>query len=168
MELLMLAHVLPRRRMGLFGAVISAMFIALAALAPTGAQAAPNSLKATSSDLVVTSSCEFTVTRFNENNTGPSTVTGKLTIRGAEIKPSFFSPRKVATLNVGCTVSGIDLPSRFVSMSKTVNGNTLYKSRYVTIELDSAYRVCVGAAYILRDGTLGSTPDTCNPPASPE
>ena len=168
MELFMLAHVLPRRRMGLFVAVISAMFIALAALAPTGAQAAPNSLKATSSDLVVTSSCEFTVTRFNENNTGPSTVTGRITIKGAEIKPSFFSPRKVATLNVSCSVSGINIPFNSASLSKTNNGSTVYRSKYVTLELDSAYRVCVGAAYILRDGTLGSTPDACNPPASPE
>jgi hypothetical protein len=164
----MLARVLPRRRMALLVAAISAVFIALAALAPTGAQAAIFSLKATSANAVVTSSCEFTATRFNENNTGPSTLTGRLTIKGAEIKPSFFSPRKVATLNVGCTVSGIDVPSRSISMTKTVNGNTVYKSRYVEIEFDSAYRVCVDAAYILRDGTLSSTPETCNPPASPE
>lgn len=164
----MLAHAVPRRRWGLLVSCLVAMFIALAALAPTGAQAAIFSLKATSSDAVVTSNCEFTATRFNENNTGPSTLTGRLTIRGAEIKPSFFSPRKVATLNVGCTVSGIDVPSRSISMSKTVNGNTVYKSRYVEIEFDSAYRVCVDAAYILRDGTLNNTPETCNPPASPE
>lgn len=168
MEPFMLAHTLPRRRWGLLISCLVAMFIALAALTPTGAQAAILSLKATSSNAVVTSSCEFTATRFNENNTGPSTLTGRLTIKGAEIKPSFFSPRKVATLNVGCTVSGIDVPSRFVSIGKTVNGSTLYKSRYVEIEFDSAYRVCVGATYILRDGTLGSTPETCNPPASPE
>jgi hypothetical protein len=164
MELFMLAH-LPRRRMGLFGAAISAVFVALAVLAPTGAQAAPNSLKATSSNLVVTSSCEFTVTRFNDNNTGPSTVTARLTIKGAEIKPSFFSPRKVATLNVNCSVSGIDQPFNSASLSKTNNASTVYRSKYVTLELDSAYQVCVNAAYILRDGTLGSTDAVCNPPA---
>jgi hypothetical protein len=91
-------------------------------------------------------------------------VTGRLTIKGAEIKPSFFSPRKVATLNVSCSVSGIDVPFNSVSMSKTNNGSTVYKSRYVTIEFDSGYQVCVNAAYILRDGTLGSTNPVCNPP----
>jgi hypothetical protein len=150
--------------MGLFGAVISAMFVALAALAPTGAQAAPNSLKVNSSDAVVTSSCEFTVIRFNENNTGPNTVTARLTIKGAEIKPSFFSPRKVATLQVSCNVFGLTT-SEFQSLSKINNGSTVYRSKYVEMVVDpQGYRACVGATYILRDGTLGGTSGSCNPP----
>lgn len=161
----MLAHVVPRRKWGLLASSLVAMFIALAALAPTGAQAAPFSLKVNASDAVVTSSCEFTVTRYNENNTGPSTVTARLTIKGAEIKPSFFSPRKVATLNVNCAVIGINDPNNFVELSKTNNASTVYRSKYVELKLNDAYQVCVNASYILRNGTVAGTNTVCNPPA---
>jgi hypothetical protein len=140
------------------------VLIALVAVAPTGAEAAPNSLKVTDSNAVVTSSCEFTVTRFNPNNTGPATVTGRLTIKAAEIKPSFFAPRKIATIFVGCTISSVNDPTGLFHMEKLNNGSTAYKSRYVEIPFtESAYRVCVNAAYVLRDGTLGGTDGNCNP-----
>jgi hypothetical protein len=150
--------------MGLFISSISAVFISLAALAPTGAEAALSSLKVTSSDSVVTSSCEFTVVRYNQNNTGPDTVTVKLTMKGAEIKPSVLSPRKVATLQVGCGAQGIQDPTKNVELGRIANASTLYKSRYFEIEANNfTYRVCVSANYILKNGTLSGTGTMCNP-----
>ena len=154
----------PRSTMRWLATAASIVLVALAALAPTGAAAAPNSLKTTASDAVVTSSCEFTVTRLHQNNTGPATVTARLTIKAAEIKPSFFAPRKVATIQVACGVTNLSDPTNFVDLTKVNNGSTAYRSKYVTLKLsESGYQICLGAAYLLRDGNLGSTPTACNP-----
>jgi hypothetical protein len=144
--------------------MLSTVFIALAVLAPTGAQAATSSLKVTSSNSNVTSSCEFTVTRLNPpDSNGTTTVTARLTIKGAEIKPSFLSPRRVSTLNVACLVQGLDDPGQQVTLEKTNNRPTVYKSTYIRIPLNAGYRACVSATYLLRDGTLGTTGGACNP-----
>jgi hypothetical protein len=155
----------PRSTTRWLASAASIVLVALAALAPTGAAAAPNSLKVSTSDAVATGSCEFTVSRVNQNNTGPLTVTARLTIKAAEIKPSFFAPRKVATLSVGCAVYSLSDPTKFVFLDKVNNGSTAYKSRYVELILSEAgYRACVNVTYVLRDGTLGSAPGACNPP----
>jgi hypothetical protein len=152
-----------RRPRTFLSVATGAIFVALAVLAPTGAQAVPYSLKVAASDGVVSSSCEFYVSRFNPNNTGPATVTGRLTARAAEIKPSFFSPRKVATISVTCTLLPANAEGQSVTLSVLNNGSSAYKSRYVTIVADSSYQICANTNYILRDGNLGSIPVACNP-----
>jgi hypothetical protein len=160
----MRARLFHRRGAALLVSIASALLVTLAVLTPTGAAAVPNSLKVTSADAVVTSSCEFTVTRHNPNNTGDPTNTARLTMRASEIKPSFFAPRKVATLFVHCTVlpNGLFPPSQ--SFHKFNNGSTVYKTQYINVLAASNYSLCVFAEYILRDGTYGVTEYTCNPP----
>jgi hypothetical protein len=153
-----------RRGTGRLASFVSAALIALLALAPTGAEAAPFSLKATSSNDIATSSCEFTVTRVNRDNTGPWTVTARVTLKAAEVKPSFFSPRKVATLYAFCDIypNGSTGPNT-VHIEKFNNGSTAYKSKYVTAILADNYTVCTYTQYVLKNGTIGATPETCNP-----
>jgi hypothetical protein len=139
------------------------VLVGLIVLAPTGAEAVPYSLHVTSANAVVTSSCDFSVTRYNQNNTGPSTVTARVTVKAAEVKPSFFAPRKVAFLNVYCDIFPASSPGNFVEVYKSNNGSTLYKTKYVTVPPDSGYQLCMLAGYVLKDGTEATTPTQCTP-----
>jgi hypothetical protein len=145
----------------------SGALIALAVLAPTGAEAVPFSLHATSADSVVTSSCDFTVTRVNQNTTGEPTVTAKVVLKAAEIKPSVFSPRKVANLNAYCDVfgGGGGFDELLAEVNKFNNASTAYKAKYLTLPYRQSYQVCVTTYYTLKNGTSGNTPQgACDPP----
>ena len=157
------------RGRGWLVASTAAALMAIAALVPTGAEAAPNTLKATTSDFNATGSCDFRVTRLHPNGGNP-TITARVTMKAAEIKPSFFAPRRVANIVVQCVVASLvgpggGIPLGTQTLQKLNNGSTVYKTQYVTMPLSDRYRVCVQVQYMLLNGTTGSTPMVCNPAA---
>ena len=150
-----------RRRRTLLASV-AASLVALVVLAPTGAEAAPFSLKASASDGVVSGSCDFSVSRYNPSNTGPSTITAKVTAKAAEVK-SFLAPRKVAYIEVFCSVYPANALGEEATLFASNHGSTLYKSRYVQVVQDTSYHLCVSVGYIRKDGVVGGS-QACNPP----
>jgi hypothetical protein len=147
-------------RIGLLASFASAALIALVVLAPTGASAAPNSLTAETSDAYMKASCDFAVTRNNNFDS----VTAKLTMKALEVKPSIFSPRRVASATINCTVRSNDDPEGVPSVYFKINPNgaTIYKSQYITLDYSfSGYTVCTEIGYILRTGDHGAAPQNC-------
>ena len=144
---------------------LAGTLLALLALPPTGAQAAPVSLRVSTSDAVSTGSCDFNVSRYNENGLGPATVTGRLTIKGAEVKQSFLAPRRIATLAVTCYLysGSAQTNEPDVILQKIANASTVYKSRYVEVPASGTYQVCISVEYILKNGAFGGAPGACNP-----
>jgi hypothetical protein len=146
-------------RTGLLASFASAALIALAVLAPTGAGAAPNSLTAETSDAYMKGSCDFAVTRNNNFDS----VTAKLTMKTLEVKPSIFSPRRVASATINCMVTLNDDPEGAPNVYAKINPNgaTIYKSQYITLGWSSGYTVCIELSYTLRTGAHGNAPMNC-------
>jgi hypothetical protein len=134
--------------------------IALAVLTPTGAEAVPTSLKATSSDSNVTGSCQLTTTRYNYDGTN----TVKLVMKAAEIKPTFFAPRRVSTIVITCVAYPfVNDPEGSLYFQKINNGSTVYKAQYITLPTSGQYQVCADTQYVLKSGSSGYTSTVCNP-----
>lgn len=148
-----------KRTRSLRSVAAGVLLVALAVLAPTGANAASNSLTAEPSDAYMKGSCDFAVTRNNNE-----TVTARVTLKTVEIKPSIFSPRRVASASILCEVVPTGAET-FVSVAKTnPSGSTIYKSQYITVDLAAAYTVCAVINYTLRTGAAGETLVACDPP----
>jgi hypothetical protein len=142
------------------------LLIAVAALAPTSAEAAPNTLVATASDATVKGSCDFRVVRIDSHGGNP-VMTARLTMRANEIKSSFFAPRRVANIGVGCVVAPrvgpVPMPGLAQEFLRVNNGSSVYRSQYIKFNHLDEYIVCVQAFYVLLNGTGGRTPQVCNP-----
>lgn len=148
---------LKSRRTGLFVSLVSAILLALAVLAPTGAAASPNSLTAETSDAYMKGSCDFDVTRNNNFET----VTAKLTMKAVEVKPSIFSPRRVASATIICELGPNGNSDAYAFFKVNPKGATIYKSQYITVDYGAEYTVCATIRYTLRTGAEGFTTPTC-------
>jgi hypothetical protein len=143
---------------GRLASLAVAVLVGLAVMTPTGANAAANSLVAETSDAYMKGSCEFAVTRVNADNSA----TAKLTMKTLEIKPSIFSPRRVASAKIKCEVILNSFPVVTPYEKTNPSGATIYKSQYITTFNDpEGYLLCAQVSYTLRTGATGSTPLVC-------
>jgi hypothetical protein len=99
-------------------------------------------------DSTVAASCTFSVRRVQGD-----TVVAKFTTKAKEIKPSYFSPRTVASITMRCTAqpAGLDDSAAF-GTSFTANSSVMYRTRYLRGAAASSYELCGELTYRLRNG----------------
>ena len=133
--------------------------VVLAVLSPSGAKAAPSSLKVASNDSRVLSSCELTLQQFNHRGV-PATVRARLTVKAAQIKVT-TSPI-VSSINVTCVVYPpvFDAPP-LGTVSTFRLGPFASKTEMLTLPVFHAYTICLSTDYSLRGGGTGEVPHRC-------